>query len=89
MSDFSIYQYDCGGLKKFPWHSSNRKKYETIEEAISIAQKYLDKHVIKQKNGYFMQFVIVEYIDAYKSKIRAIVSKEEVKYIKWEDSDEN
>ncbi len=83
MSDYtpsySLYLYKAGGLSLYDGHP--RKKFKTIDEAISYVQRRIAKlkHISKPEFYEFyrkQQILVVEYTDAWTSRIRGILTDE-------------
>lgn len=71
MKPFRIYEYDCGGLRKFDAYYGSclrcRHDHETLEQAEANIELFLSRKVFDCN-----QLVLVEYTEPYKSKILKI-----------------
>ena len=85
-SNFSLYTYQCGSLKIFE-HRSKRAKYDTFDQAIEAARKYLAR--LKKVFGedyQHPQALIVEYDDRWESKIVGIITNDNIHIIPWQQT---
>lgn len=73
---YSLYTYQCGSLKIFG-NRSSRAKHKTIDDAIEEFHSYTKR--LKRVTGYDVvkadpQILIVEYTDAWTSRIVGVIS---------------
>jgi hypothetical protein len=72
MKPFRIYEYDCGGLRKFDARLGGKQfvkhDYDLLNELEQDLQAFFDA------GGYKHQLVIVEYTAPYRSKILKVIN---------------